>query len=46
MYDVIFCIVLIYFIVYEAYLLTVNFYRTIRVTGVYFIVYALFLICD
>jgi hypothetical protein len=26
--------------------LTVNFYRTIRVTGVYFIVYALFLICD
>jgi hypothetical protein len=27
-------------------LLTVNFYRTIRVTGVYFIVYALFLICD
>jgi hypothetical protein len=41
---VVFGILSNYFIIYEAYLLLVNFSRTIRATYAYFVVYALFLV--
>jgi hypothetical protein len=41
-YGVIFGIVSNYFIVYETYLLSVNFSRTIRTASVYFVIDALF----
>jgi hypothetical protein len=41
-YGVIFGIISNYFIVYETYLLLVNFSRTIRTASVYFVIDALF----